>query len=210
MSANTKLALMNLTPDHFLALDRAMHNILSSTLASETYAQIVDGVPTCDVYKDYYGWYRIDYETNLEPSKEAVEIVTVYRKIFNLGAIHVDGKVCPIFSCLHFMVPTLEAMLIVVRLHNHTRMQRPTRENSSYDYCKWLQLYATILRFICTPNTMGGFANLLLISIRRFQFPNLLQGSHFPHCLKCHGGQPSFSICSTWTGSTIPAEPPTL
>lgn len=68
----------------------------------------------------------------------------------------------------------------MVRLHNYTRLHRRTRGNSSYDYCKWSQLYATILRFICTPNTMGVFANHLLISIRRFQFPNLLRGSPYP------------------------------
>lgn len=111
MSTNTKVALINLTPDHFSALNRAMCTILSSTLASETYAQIVDGLPTCDEYKDYYGWYRVDYETNLAPSKEAVEIVAAYRKIFNLGAIHVDGKVpLPFISSLH---------LTHVRSHTH-------------------------------------------------------------------------------------------
>ncbi|KAK4040023.1 hypothetical protein C8A01DRAFT_16072 [Parachaetomium inaequale] len=89
---------MNLTPDHFSALNRAVRTILSSTRASETYAQIVDGLPTHDVYKDYYGWYRIDYETNLAPSKEATEIVATYRKVFDLGTISVDEKVPLPFS----------------------------------------------------------------------------------------------------------------
>lgn len=105
MSTNTKIALINLPPSHFSALNQAICSILSSTLASETYAQIVDGLPTCDVYKDYYGWYRVDYETNLAPSKEAAEIVATYRRGFNIGTICIDGKVplllLPFETCTH-------------------------------------------------------------------------------------------------------------
>lgn len=122
---------MNLTPDHFSALNKAICSILSSPLASETYAQIVDGLPTCDVYKDYYGWYRIDYETNLSPSKEAAEIVAAYRGVFNLGTIYIDGKVP-----LLFVASYLISMLIVFRLHNRTKMHQQTRESFSYAYYK--------------------------------------------------------------------------
>ena len=93
MSANTRVALVDLSPKHFSHLKQAISTILTTGLASETFAQIVDGLPTRAVYKEYYGSYRIDYERNLAPSKEAIDIVTAHREIFDLGAIHVDGKV---------------------------------------------------------------------------------------------------------------------
>jgi hypothetical protein len=56
MSDNTtpkpmRIALANLTPEHYSVLERAISNILSTGLASETFAQIVDGLPTRDVYQ---------------------------------------------------------------------------------------------------------------------------------------------------------------
>jgi hypothetical protein len=45
-----RIALTNLTLERYSALERAMSNVLSTSLASETFAQIVDGLPTRDVY----------------------------------------------------------------------------------------------------------------------------------------------------------------
>lgn len=73
-----------------------MSNILSTDLASETFAQIVDGLPTRDVYQDYYGSYRDDYHSNLEPSQLAMGVVEAYREDFSIGILQIDVKV-PIY-----------------------------------------------------------------------------------------------------------------
>ena len=70
-----------------------MSNILSTGLASETFAQIVDGLPTRNVYRDYYGSYRDDYHCNIEPSQLAVGVVEAYREGFSVGLAQIDAKV---------------------------------------------------------------------------------------------------------------------
>lgn len=57
-----------------------MSNVLSTGLASETFPQIVDGLPTRNVYQEYYGSYRDDYHSNLGPSQPAMRIVEAYRR----------------------------------------------------------------------------------------------------------------------------------
>jgi hypothetical protein len=94
--SSARIALSNLTPQHYSALERAMSNILSTDLASETFAQIVDGLPTRDVYQDYYGSYRDDYHSNLEPSQLAMGVVEAYREDFSIGILQIDVKV-PIY-----------------------------------------------------------------------------------------------------------------
>lgn len=50
-----QLAIETLKPPHREILIRAVANVLSSPLAKQTYAQIVDGLPLSHVARDCYG-----------------------------------------------------------------------------------------------------------------------------------------------------------
>lgn len=71
-----------------------MSNILSTGLAAKTFAQIVDGLPTRDIYREWYSWYRDDFNNNVEASQRAMEVVDACREGFSAGDLHVDAKVC--------------------------------------------------------------------------------------------------------------------
>jgi hypothetical protein len=126
MSDNTtpkpmRIALANLTPEHYSALERAMSNILSTGLASETFAQIVDGLPTRDVCQDYYGSYRDGYHGNLEPSQLAMGVVQAYREGFSIGVLQINAKE-PIYLPCHLQkLPQATGMLSTARLPNYTK-----------------------------------------------------------------------------------------
>jgi hypothetical protein len=126
MSDNTtpkpmRIALANLTPEHYSALERAMSNILSTALTSETFAQIVDGLPTRDVHQGYYGSYRDDYHGSLEPSQLAMGVVQAYREGFSIGVLQINAKE-PIYLPCHLRkLPQATGMLSTARLPNYIK-----------------------------------------------------------------------------------------
>jgi hypothetical protein len=50
-----QVALTDLGPEHYANLEQAMSKILSTALATETFAQIIDGRLIREVYREYYG-----------------------------------------------------------------------------------------------------------------------------------------------------------
>ena len=90
---NSKVDLQNLEPEHYAVIDQAISTILSTKLASETFAQVVDGIPTRDVHKEYYGYRRRDYNDNICSDPLAVQAVELYRRDFNIDFLQVDAKV---------------------------------------------------------------------------------------------------------------------
>ncbi|KAK2799482.1 hypothetical protein FQN50_008454 [Emmonsiellopsis sp. PD_5] len=97
-SRRTGVALENLAAEHYAALQLAMSKILSTSLATETFAQIVDGLPTRDVYLDYYDSRRPDFEENLVPSPPAMDAVESYRKKFDIGCLQVDTNIAQAYQ----------------------------------------------------------------------------------------------------------------
>lgn len=92
-SRSTRVALENLAAEHYAALQLAMSKMLSTSLASETFAQIIDGLPTRDVYLDYYNSHRPDFEENLVSSQPAMDAVESYQKKFDISCLQVDANV---------------------------------------------------------------------------------------------------------------------
>ncbi len=84
-----------LSSEHFSATKQATSNILSSDLALETYAQVVNGLPVPTTFEKAQGdiWWHAD-NPNPEPSKEAYHEVELFRNSFNIAQIKVDVKVC--------------------------------------------------------------------------------------------------------------------
>lgn len=90
---SSRVNLENLEPEHYATLGRAISTILSTKLATETFAQVVDGIPTCNVYKEYYGYRRKDFSDNISPGQPALQAVESYRRNFNISLLQVDTKV---------------------------------------------------------------------------------------------------------------------
>lgn len=89
-----KVGLETLPPEHFEVLQRSLSRILSTGLALETFAQIVDGRPTRDVYQDYYNAFRSAFHDNLRPSDAALEAAESHRRNFlTIGFLEIDTNV---------------------------------------------------------------------------------------------------------------------
>ncbi|KAH8198067.1 hypothetical protein TruAng_007739 [Truncatella angustata] len=54
MSDSEAISADSLGPEHYDALSKAIHQVLATDLAFETYAQIIDGLPLCDVAWNRY------------------------------------------------------------------------------------------------------------------------------------------------------------
>ncbi|KAH6651682.1 hypothetical protein BKA67DRAFT_537542 [Truncatella angustata] len=54
MSDSDAISADSLGPNHYNALSKAIHQVLTTDLAIETYAQIIDGLPLCDVAWNRY------------------------------------------------------------------------------------------------------------------------------------------------------------
>lgn len=87
------VGLENLSPEHFEVLQQGFWTILFTDLATETFAQVVDGRPTRDVYRDYFNEFRKSFENNIHPSNAALEAVESYRRNLNLGSTQISAKV---------------------------------------------------------------------------------------------------------------------
>ncbi|QSS54125.1 hypothetical protein I7I53_01591 [Histoplasma capsulatum var. duboisii H88] len=87
-ASSAQMPASDLGPEHFVALEQAILNVLSTRLAFETFAQVVDGIPTRDAYFEYYlPTPRPEYSQNLMPSDKAREIVWEYLRRFHVGGV---------------------------------------------------------------------------------------------------------------------------
>lgn len=87
------VGLETLSPRHFEALQQAFWTIFSTDLATETFAQVVDGRPTRDVYRDYFNGIRKSFQNNIHPSNAALEAVGSCRRNLNLDNTQISAKV---------------------------------------------------------------------------------------------------------------------
>lgn len=90
---SSRVDLQTLAPEHYVALDRALSTLLSAKIATETFAQVVDGIPIRDVYKEFYGYRRKDFHNNISSSQAALEAFEPYRQNFDIGSLQIDTKV---------------------------------------------------------------------------------------------------------------------
>ncbi|KAI9829513.1 MAG: hypothetical protein M1819_006333 [Sarea resinae] len=97
-SGTVQICINDLAPEHLVALEKALSNILSTDLAFQTFAQVVDGVPTRDVYRDYYTHTRPDFEQNVESSRDARQVVEAFRANLRLGMIEFDAKLAEAYQ----------------------------------------------------------------------------------------------------------------
>ncbi len=91
-----------------------MSNILSTDLALETFAQIVDGRPTFDVYQEFYDWDMAELCKKTEPSQIARQIVQGHRETFSIGIAQIDAKVPIHLLCTYGNQGQQEAKVIQV------------------------------------------------------------------------------------------------
>ncbi|KAL2008825.1 hypothetical protein VTN00DRAFT_7019 [Thermoascus crustaceus] len=90
-NTNAKVAANHLGPEHLEAFDQTLRRILSTDLTGYTLAQIVDGLPTRDVYYDYAN-YHAKIDNHVEPKPESVEMVNTLQENFRPDALHVDSE----------------------------------------------------------------------------------------------------------------------
>lgn len=95
---------LDLAPDHFRVLDKAMSKFISSELAFETYAQIIDGAPLASAYRDWINMCRADFDENIESSLEAREMTRALQQNFDVRTLLVDARVkAPILYARNFL-----------------------------------------------------------------------------------------------------------
>lgn len=88
------MALACLDAEHLASLDRALANLLSTPNAEFTYAQIVDGMPTSDVYVMYHWFYEgfpvLNHE---ELCPGAMDKTRAFRSQFDIASLKFEPKV---------------------------------------------------------------------------------------------------------------------
>lgn len=100
-----QISLAELDVEHHEALSRAILSVLGTDIAEFTYAQILDGLPTPDVFRDrYVGPLHIDHplwqHTELCPG--VLERVKEYRAEFNPQNLRFDSKVRSLTYCYKY------------------------------------------------------------------------------------------------------------
>ncbi|KAK2809035.1 hypothetical protein FQN50_004088 [Emmonsiellopsis sp. PD_5] len=87
-SQPSQISASDLAPEHLAAVEQAVSNVLATELALETFAQVVDGIPTRDAYFDYYlPTPRPEYSQNLKPSNKASQILQAFHAGFSVGTL---------------------------------------------------------------------------------------------------------------------------
>ncbi|KAK7433028.1 hypothetical protein QQZ08_000501 [Neonectria magnoliae] len=92
---------MPLTPDHLVALSTAVESVLSTEIAEITYAQILDGLPMIDVFRDRYSSgldirHPLYQHTALCPG--VFERMRKYRAGFDAQSLKYDDKLVEAFQ----------------------------------------------------------------------------------------------------------------
>jgi hypothetical protein len=77
-----KISFGDLAVEHLAAFDQALLQPLSTQLAKRTFAQIIDGLPTNDMYDGNLAVPQEEIWGHLEPSANSVEAVKDFRKRF--------------------------------------------------------------------------------------------------------------------------------
>jgi hypothetical protein len=92
----TRVPLSVLSPGHFAAVKHAMSNLLGSTAALDTYAQVANGIPVPRVPRsgeeDDDPWW-LEENPDPEPSQEAHEFAKTIRDGFCVETAEIDAQV---------------------------------------------------------------------------------------------------------------------
>lgn len=89
---NMKVAASSLSPEHLQAFNQTLRHIVSTDIANHTLAQIVDGLPTRDVYYDY-AHHHADIDSHLEPNSKAVKMAKALQEDFRPETLYIDSDV---------------------------------------------------------------------------------------------------------------------
>lgn len=88
----SKVAVSDLEPDHLQAFTKALRRVMKADHTRYALAQIVDGLPTRDVYKVYGPRWRA-LNDHLEPSSEAIEMAREFVTNFRPDALYIESNV---------------------------------------------------------------------------------------------------------------------
>lgn len=89
----TKVSISNLTTEHLDIFVKTLSKVLSTNLAERTFSQVIDGLPTCDVYDKYGECRREDIDAHEEPCPDSVEAFKRFRADFSPNTLEIDSKV---------------------------------------------------------------------------------------------------------------------
>lgn len=79
---------------HLNVFEKCLSMVLSTDLAKRTFSQIIDGLPTCDVYSRYNSHYRReDIGAHTEPCPDSIEAFKRFREVVNPSVLDLDSKV---------------------------------------------------------------------------------------------------------------------
>jgi hypothetical protein len=88
------MSLRHLDAEHLEPLKQAMHNLLSTPIAEETYAQIVDGMPIANVYAEDHWFYEgLPVMQHKELCLGVLEKTRSFRSQFDILSLEVPPKV---------------------------------------------------------------------------------------------------------------------
>lgn len=88
------MSLHHLDAEHLEPLKQALNNLLSTTIAAQTYAQIVDGMPIASVYAEDH-WFRegLPVMQHEELCPGVLEKTRSFRSQFDILSLEVPSKV---------------------------------------------------------------------------------------------------------------------
>lgn len=94
---STRMSIQSLPDEHRDIFTRAIANILSSPIAEATYAQIIDGLPICDVMDDNIKGEFVPghpiYTERLELSASVLEQARQLRSNFDASTLRMESSV---------------------------------------------------------------------------------------------------------------------
>lgn len=96
MPTSAVISIENLDREHRDVFSNAVHQVLATGIALETYAQIIDGVPLCDVAWDRYE-HRLHQQhpikSHVELCPGALETAKSMRDEMDIRSLSFDSKV---------------------------------------------------------------------------------------------------------------------
>ncbi|KAJ5574136.1 uncharacterized protein N7459_008563 [Penicillium hispanicum] len=112
--ASSKVAINDLDPDHWGAVQSSIQHILSTQVAEYTLAQIVDGLPTkhTDRYRDRPYAPEVDERDN--PTATAFNVVAEWRSTFHLEILTIDSDVVQAYQNTSIGTRDFELRLIEI------------------------------------------------------------------------------------------------
>ena len=118
----TRKKVIDLPSRHHKVLAKAVSNILSTSLALKTFAEIVDGQPTRHHYKETLLVYHAEFEENLEPSRKAQEIFKDLQRSFTIDVVQIHETVRIILLYGFALLISLDVTTIRRFTHRNSRI----------------------------------------------------------------------------------------